>query len=84
MKVEGSDDVIRVSVQDNGPGMPAEAQEHAFDRFWRADSARNRDQGGSGLGLAICKGIVEAHNGRIWVESDPGFGASFIFELPVE
>lgn len=83
VKVEGRDEMIRVSVQDNGPGMSGEAQEHAFDRFWRADSARNRDQGGSGLGLAICKGIVEAHDGRIWVESELGSGASFIFELPV-
>jgi signal transduction histidine kinase len=83
VNVERRGDMVRVSVQDNGPGMSPEAKEHAFDRFWRADSARNRDQGGSGLGLAICRGIVDAHKGRIWVESQPGSGAQFIFELPV-
>ena len=81
--VEGRERIARASVRDNGPGLPKEAQEHVFDRFWRADSARSRDQGGSGLGLAICKGIVEAHGGRIWVESAPGEGAAFIFELPL-
>jgi two-component system, OmpR family, sensor histidine kinase BaeS len=73
---------LQVRVEDNGPGLSAEAQRHVFDRFWRADPARTRDQGGSGLGLAICRGIVEAHGGRIWVESVPGQGATFTFELP--
>ncbi len=71
----------RLSVADNGPGLSPEAQAHVFDRFWRADSARSRDQGGSGLGLAICKAIVVAHNGRIHVESTPGHGATFTIEL---
>jgi signal transduction histidine kinase len=73
---------VQISVADNGPGLTPEAQAHVFDRFWRADEARNRDQGGSGLGLAICRGIVEAHGGRIWVESQPNAGTAFIFELP--
>jgi signal transduction histidine kinase len=71
----------RLSVADNGPGLSPEAQAHVFDRFWRADSARSRDRGGSGLGLAICRAIVDAHNGRIWVESTPGHGATFTIEL---
>jgi two-component system sensor histidine kinase BaeS len=75
--------VVRVSVSDNGPGLTPEAQQHVFDRFWRADAGRSRDRGGSGLGLAISRGIVIAHGGRIWVESIPGQGAIFIFELPV-
>jgi two-component system OmpR family sensor kinase/two-component system sensor histidine kinase BaeS len=72
---------VRLSVADNGPGLSPEAQAHVFDRFWRADSARSRDQGGSGLGLAICKAIVVAHNGRISLESAPGHGATFTIEL---
>ncbi len=73
---------LQVAVCDNGPGLSPEAQSHVFDRFWRADTARSRDQGGSGLGLAICRAIVTAHNGRIWVTSQPGQGATFTFTLP--
>jgi two-component system OmpR family sensor kinase len=70
------------SVQDDGPGIPADAQAQVFDRFWRADESRGRDGGGSGLGLAICREIVEAHGGRIWVRSAPGRGACFVVALP--
>jgi signal transduction histidine kinase len=70
-----------LSVADNGPGLSPEAQAHVFDRFWRADSSRSRDQGGSGLGLAICRAIVDAHNGRITIKSTPGHGATFNIEL---
>ena len=66
---------------DEGRGIPAESLPHLFRKFSRAQS---EDQGGdTGLGLAICKGIVEAHGGRIWAESDgPGLGARFTFTLP--
>jgi signal transduction histidine kinase len=74
---------VVMSVSDNGPGLTAAAQKHIFDRFWRADNARNRDHGGSGLGLAICQAIVEAHGGRIWVDSVPGRHTTFTIELPV-
>lgn len=73
---------VQVRVEDNGPGLSPEAQSHVFDRFWRADPARSREQGGSGLGLAISRGIIQAHGGKIWVESITGHGATFIFELP--
>ncbi|MCA9923686.1 MAG: HAMP domain-containing protein, partial [Anaerolineales bacterium] len=72
---------VQLRIADNGPGLSPEAQAHVFDRFWREDSARNRENGGSGLGLAICRAIVEAHNGRISVESTPGEGATFIIDL---
>jgi heavy metal sensor kinase len=69
------------SVGDTGPGMTPEAAERAFERFWRADRSRSRDGGGSGLGLAICREIVEAHGGRIEVESAVGEGTRFTVAL---
>ena len=74
---------IHLKIQDSGPGMDKTELAHVFDRFYRADKARQRHEGGSGLGLAIAKSIVENHNGRIWAESAPGQGATFIIELPL-
>ncbi|HNB53101.1 MAG TPA: ATP-binding protein [Anaerolineales bacterium] len=74
---------IRVAVQDDGIGIPAEALPHLFDRFYRVDKSRSRAGGGSGIGLTIAKHFVEAHGGRIWAESDgPGKGSTFSFTLP--
>jgi signal transduction histidine kinase len=74
---------VLVRITDNGPGLTPEQQASVFDRFWRSDAARSREQGGSGLGLAIARGIVQAHNGTIGVESQPGQGATFYFKIPV-
>lgn len=74
---------IRVSVRDSGPGIAPEELEQVFERLYRGDRSRHRGEGGSGLGLAIAKAIVEGHGGRIWAESEPGKGATFIVELPV-
>jgi len=73
---------IEIFVQDDGPGIPAEALERVFERFYRVDKARSREQGGTGLGLSIVKHIVQGHGGRVWVESQPGQGAKFFFTLP--
>lgn len=74
---------VEVTVSDNGPGLSAEMQAQVFERFWRADASRNREQGGSGLGLAICRAIITLHHGRIWVNSVEGQGATFGFSLPI-
>ncbi len=73
-------DEVVFSVMNTGAGIPEVQRQHIFDRFWQADSA---DRRGRGLGLAIAKGIVEAHGGRIWVESEPGQGTTFFFTVPV-
>ncbi len=75
------DSEVGITVTDDGPGIPAEAREHVFDRFYRADLARGREGGGSGLGLAICKEIANAHGGRVWVESEEGKGSAFSLAL---
>ena len=74
---------VRIIVSDTGIGIAEEDQERIFDRFFRVDKARSRDQGGSGLGLSICKWIVEAHHGEITIESEIEKGSSFIVKLPL-
>jgi len=71
-----------VSVQDEGIGIPPEHQERIFEKFYQVDSGLTRRAKGTGLGLYICKGIIEAHGGKIWVQSAPGQGSTFIFDLP--
>ena len=77
-----ADGRLEIFVRDDGPGIPAEAIDRVFERFYRVDKARSRDQGGTGLGLAIVKHIVQAHGGEVWAESEPGKGATFYFTLP--
>jgi two-component system phosphate regulon sensor histidine kinase PhoR len=72
---------VEVFVQDDGPGIPPEALERVFERFYRVDKARSREQGGTGLGLAIVKHIIQNHGGRVWATSEPGRGAAFYFTL---
>ena len=74
---------LLVRVNDNGDGIDEEHLPRLFERFYRVDKTRNRNQGGSGLGLAIVKHIIEAHNERVFVESKIGVGSEFSFSLPL-
>jgi len=79
---KAGDGRIEVFVQDDGPGIPPESLDRIFERFYRVDKARSREQGGTGLGLSIVKHIVQNHGGKVWVKSEPGKGATFFFTLP--
>lgn len=86
VRVEGREvpgqNLVELSVIDDGPGIPAEAADRVFERFYRVDTARSREQGGTGLGLSIVKHIVQAHGGEVHVDTAPGKGAAFRFTLP--
>jgi len=79
---EEKEELVKIIVSDTGIGIAKEDQERIFNRFFRVDKARSREEGGSGLGLSICKWIVEAHQGEIEVESELGKGSSFIVKFP--
>ena len=79
LRAASEEGAVRLSVEDTGIGIPAEHLPHVFDRFWQATRAT---RAGAGLGLAICKGIVEAHGGRIWATSSAGSGTIIHITLP--
>ncbi|MAU01430.1 MAG: hypothetical protein CL608_30185 [Anaerolineaceae bacterium] len=80
--VEKEEEVL-VSVVDEGIGMPAEKHQRIFERFYQIDGSSRRRFGGTGIGLAIVKRIIDAHEGRIWVESELNKGSAFLFTLPI-
>ncbi len=85
LQADTQESTVVVTVQDNGEGIPQEDLPHVFDKFFRGEKSRSREgagHGGAGLGLAIAKGLVEAHGGRIWVESAIGEGTVMTFALP--
>jgi len=85
LSAKQTDGEVELAIQDSGPGVPAEMLERIFERFYRTDSARQRDgttPGGSGLGLAIAKSIVQTHNGQISAESEAGKGLRISLRLP--
>jgi signal transduction histidine kinase len=73
---------IKISIKDNGIGIPLDKQKELFKKFYQVDATLTRERGGSGLGLAICKGIIESHNGNISMESVPNQGSTFSFTIP--
>jgi len=76
----GTDERVTVEVSDRGPGLPRGEEDRVFEKFYRPESAKGP---GAGLGLAICRGIIDAHGGRIWAQNLPEGGVSFFFSLPV-
>ncbi len=82
-KLDHGTPAVVLDVEDDGPGMSADQAQRVFERFYRADQARNRASGGTGLGLAIVAGLVEAHGGTVSVRTAPGAGADFQVRLPL-
>ncbi|CAG0977715.1 two-component system, OmpR family, sensor histidine kinase BaeS [Anaerolineales bacterium] len=82
ISIEQNGGQIEIDIEDSGEGVSPEEAMHLFDRFYRADPSRTRDEGGSGLGLAIAKSIVEMHGGKIWAESEKGKGLKVVIRVP--
>ena len=82
VSLEPRGDMALLSVSDPGIGIPADQQQHLFERYFRARNVSTRSYGGLGLGLYICQDIVARHGGRIWVESEVGRGSTFYVALP--
>jgi signal transduction histidine kinase len=78
------ENMLVISITDTGSGIPEEALPRVFDRFYRADNARQSNSGGSGLGLAIVQAIIDVHGGTVWAENMPDAGARFSFTLPLQ
>jgi two-component system, OmpR family, phosphate regulon sensor histidine kinase PhoR len=74
---------VQIAVSDNGAGIPAAHLPRIFERFYRADAARSREEGGTGLGLAIVRHLVEGHGGRVQAQSELGRGTTILFTLPL-
>lgn len=82
MRATAADSHVEVGISDTGPGIPPQHFEQVFERFYRVDRSRSREQGGSGLGLSIARAIAEAHGGSLTVSSGEGGGATFTLRLP--
>ncbi|MBN1316994.1 MAG: cell wall metabolism sensor histidine kinase WalK, partial [Anaerolineales bacterium] len=80
--VEDERPATQVRIRDQGVGIPADHLPRIGQRFYRADRARSRSDGGSGLGVAIARALVQAHNGRLWIESEHGAGTIVYFTIP--
>lgn len=83
VSIDYDEEFATMNVEDSGMGMPADAQKHLFEKFYRVDNTATREVGGTGLGLYITRSIVETFGGRIWVESSQGKGSKFHFTIPL-
>jgi len=83
ISIDYDDEFATVNIEDTGMGMPADAQKHLFEKFYRVDNTATREVGGTGLGLYITRSIIETFGGRIWVESTQGKGSTFHFTVPL-
>ena len=83
VRVHADEQAVVMTVQDHGPGIPHSALPRVFERFYKGDRSRTRGVGGTGLGLSIARHVVEAHGGRIWVDSEEGSGSTFGFAVPL-
>jgi signal transduction histidine kinase len=84
LSAQDTNDQVELAIEDSGPGLQAEDIDRIFDRFYRTDSSRQREDGGSGLGLAIARSIVQAHGGQLSAESEEGKGLKVIVRLPIK
>lgn len=84
VSLEKTADSVRVSVKDSGPGIPPEYRDRIFEKFGQVEARSERKKYSTGLGLTFCKLAVEAHNGKIWLDSEVGCGSTFWFEIPLE
>jgi signal transduction histidine kinase len=82
VSVEANDDIVRVAVSDTGPGIPREYRERVFEKFGQVEAVSRGQKFSTGLGLTFCRLAVEAHGGRIGVDSEVGRGSTFWFVLP--
>jgi signal transduction histidine kinase len=84
VELEQQGNQLRLSIHDSGAGIPAEAMDHLFERFYRTDKSRSREAGGTGLGLTIAQQLAQAHGGSIRAANHPAGGALFVLSLPVQ
>jgi len=83
LSLDSDENWVTISIKDNGIGISKEKTEMVFDKFFQVDTSVTRIHGGTGIGLSFCRGVIENHNGMIWIKSDLGLGCQLYIKLPV-